>query len=256
MKKTAFRKTNFCIRTGLKKYVLWYCSLFLFLLFTGCGLDTYYSVDNNMSLIHGPSYEASDYSEHYFEFISARNSNSGNSSFYFSGTEIYYRIYTNTSTLLTNNASISSVNTTSNYNGAFQRLQSLGYKELRTAENHSSPIISGNDGGKKIYIRLTNYQDDANYSARILINGSKLGTPRRTVTKHSFDFGRYSKDEVLNALPLSGDEDASIGGFTTGNVYYVDLYAVASGRDTTFTNYYSTVLHLGTVPIDAGKEDN
>ena len=34
------------------------------------------------------------------------------------------------------------------------------------------------------------------------------------------------------------------------------MYAVAVGRDTTYTTYYSNVLDLGAVPIDASSEQN
>ena len=40
------------------------------------------------------------------------------------------------------------------------------------------------------------------------------------------------------------------------DIYYVALYAVAVGYDNSFTNYYSNVLYLGSVPINAAEEDN
>ncbi len=240
------------------------------LVFTGCGLVNTFTVDGPVSVIHEPSYSSSDYDQNYFEFISALNSNSGNTEFIFLGTAVYYRIYTNLSTMTSMQSSISAVNTQSNYSAAAERMISYGYKELSTSSGSIQPLVSGSAlTGKYVRIRLTNYQNSPDYKADISISSSnnysapiKIYTPRRaTGTKYTFDFGRrndsaYSETSTISYdLPKSGDEDFESGS-VSNNMYYVDMYAVAKGRDNTFTTYYSNVLHLGSVPIDASKSDN
>ena len=51
-----------------------------------------------------------------------------------------------------------------------------------------------------------------------------------------------------DTCPSTSDSDFS--GSSSADVYYVDAYAVSIGRNTSdSTTYYSSVLHLGSVPI-------
>lgn len=75
--------------------------------------------------------------------------------------------------------------------------------------------------------------------------------PYRTDGSHSFDFFDYNdtKSEV-NIEPKSGDEDFEFSSSASDDdAYYVKLYAVSKGRDANYTNSYSLVVDLGTVPI-------
>ena len=66
-----------------------------------------------------------------------------------------------------------------------------------------------------------------------------------------FDFFDYNdtKSEV-NIEPKSGDEDFEFSSSASDDdAYYVKLYAVSKGRDANYTNSYSLVVDLGTVPI-------
>ena len=69
--------------------------LIAFLLLFSCGLDVYYFVEPpfNSSVIVNPS----DPGEQYFSFTSADAKAGGN--FKFLGTDVYYKIYSNLSTL-------------------------------------------------------------------------------------------------------------------------------------------------------------
>ncbi len=231
-----------------------FASLFFF---TTCGLDTFYTVSAPTTVVHEPVYTSSDFASNYFHFKSAINSTT-DSSFNFLGTAVYYRIYASSSTMLSRQSAISAVNTSSDYTAAATKMIGFGYQQLNTSTGSIQPLITAQ--GVDVIIRLTNYgqEGDANNEYRAQISAiAKI--PRRSVgpTK-TFDFGRHANSKYnseYNALPVSGDEDFE-NGTVTDNKYYVDMYAVALGRDTTYTTYYSNVLHLGSIPINAAAENN
>ena len=43
---------------------------------------------------------------------------------------------------------------------------------------------------------------------------------------------------------------------TENGKWYISAFAVAVGMDATLTNYYSNILYLGSVTIDANSKDN
>lgn len=246
-------------------------SLSLFFLaaipFCACGLDTYYVLDRAPSSGNYPSYDSGDRANQYFEFYAAPNSNEGNSEFLFLGTYVYYKIYSSSSTMRSNHNSIEAVNNSTNYSAAAERMIGFGYRELNTDRGLLEPFAAD----VCVRIRLTNYQEKNNDGALsyeignkaqiIEIGGTEVGIPRRSIGQsYSFDFGRKDKPEYTDpninyTPPISGDEDFS-GSAPSDNKYYVDMYAVAAGRDTTFRKYYSNVTYLGSVTIDASSPDN
>ena len=238
-------------------------AFFALLVFCGCGLDTYYVLDQAPRRGNYPS-DDSDYAQRYFEFWAAPNSNTGNSEFHFLGTYVYYRIYSNPSTMNSNHLSIEAVNNSSNYSAAAERMIGLGYKELYTSNGSRSPLVSESVGTAYVRIRLTNNDEnghgDIGHAAQIEIGGVNVGIPRRSRGQsYSFDFGRNGKAEYSGRginydLPIS-DEDF-YGGSPSDGKYYVDMYAVAAGRDTTFARYYSNVTYLGSITINANEENN
>ena len=243
-------------------------------LFSACGLDTYYVMDRSPSAGNVPVYTEDDPSGKYFEFFAAQNSNAGNAEFLFLGTQVYYKIYSNSSTMLSNHNSIEAVNDSTNYSAAAERMLNYGYRELFTRGGSVTPLVPSGQEGAHVRIRLTNYYEgnvsEENWwsnEARIEISPSQNATPtakyipRRSVGQnYSFDFGRYNKSEyggkgINYDAPASGDEDFS-GSPPSDGKYYVDMYAVAVGRDTTFAYYYSNVEYLGSMTIDANSENN
>lgn len=243
-------------------------------LFSACGLDTYYVMDRSPSAGHTPAYNEDDPAGKYFEFFSAQNSNVENDEFRFLGTQVYYKIYSNSSTMLSNHNSIEAVNDSTNYSAAAERMLNYGYRELFTSGGSVTPLVPSGQEGSHVRIRLTNYHEEYvseenwwSNVARIEIRPSQSEAPaatyvpRRSVGQnYSFDFGRYNKSEYSNNginydAPASGDEDFT-GSPPSDGKYYVDMYAVAVGRDTTFTTYYSNVEYLGSVTIDSNNEDN
>ena len=187
------------------------------------------------------------------------------SSFKYLGTAVVYKIYANASTMVSNIASVSAVNSESNYGAAATKLiETFGYQHLGTSSGSVIPLIEGDGNNKRVWIRLTSYGTSPEYQADIRIDGKSFRKPRRSENDKFFDFGRAKyTDSVYGvgynstncSVPEGGDADYSSGSVSSG-LYYVDLYAFAYGQDTTFSKTYSTVLHLGNVTIDSTKEDN
>ena len=244
----------------MKKHIFLFAPSVFFSLFffSACGLDTYYTLSAPPAVIHTVNYSDSDPAQNYVAFRTAKNDS--DSSFRFLGTAVYYRIYASSSVMLNHMSSISSVNTTSDYSAAANRMIGYGYQQLNTSDGSIQPLLSAESA--EVSIRLTNNHEAVSSgienTAQITVISK---TPRRALgTNKTFDFGRYydsaySSQKDNYAPPVSGDED-----FENGDVkdkkYYVNMYAVAVGRDSTYTMYYSNVLHLGTVVINAGVVDN
>lgn len=268
----------------MKKLNLFYISIFCICLFLypGCGLEGYCVVEaparryTNPTIT--PSGEASEYSESYFSFETNDEGNSKISgNFKYMGTAVYYKIYNNYSTMNSHISTISSISSSTNSSSAFPKLQSYGYQELGVnkeklidddKKKSYSPLIEADSTNRKIVIRLTNYNEPKNvdklkdweYRAKILIGVDGTGSekelyPMRQDNTKSFDFGRKNSSGDYDK-PKSGEDDVNYGTASKENMYYITLYAVAVGHDNSFTNYYSNVLYLGSVAINASEEDN
>jgi hypothetical protein len=244
------------------------------LTFSGCGLDEYYMVTAPYLVKNQPTY-SSLYDLRYFDFYTYDTNQPTSSDFDYLGTAVYYKIYNNYSTMATAYSSITSLNSSTTYSAAADKMiETYGYKELSYYETSSgtvktpSPFLPDADEDTRVYIRLMNYQD-GNYTAKIItgwdgnedsLSAAATLIPRRTVSgRYTFDFGRTSSDPDNSKVPEEGDADVNYSSSFSDDdktVWYVDLFAVAVGRDTTYTKYYSSVLHLGSVPIDSSEEDN
>lgn len=235
--------------------------LFAFL-FYSCGLDTFYNLEPPVTRNTYPAYNTADPTQRRFDFNTNDTVNKTLLAFTYLGTAVYYRIYSDSNTMRSRNAAIDSVNNASNYNAAAERLISYGYKELQLDTGSQSPLVPPSaSNSRRVQIRLTDFNEvnapskDPDLSPYVRIDGVHEGLPRREEGRYTFDFGR-SEDDRNSVRPSSGDSDFESGSFTDGGKYYVDMYAVAVGRDTTYTTYYSTVLHLGAVPVDAAVKIN
>jgi hypothetical protein len=240
------------------------------LFFSGCGLDEYYIVNAPYSIVHGSYYNTTDYTEKYFDFWTNDAANyAADSSFDYLGTAVYYKIYNNYSTMTSAASAITALNSSTTYSAAADKMiESYGYRELVTTATSQSPLIPASASNQRVYIRLSDYQSDISFAAKLVIGYSgdisvaaTTGIPRRNVSgKYTFNFGRTTKDSTYSKVPANGDSDYSYtsSGFSTDydNTYFVDMFAVAVGRDTTYTKYYSQVLHLGAVAISSASEDN
>lgn len=235
---------------------------------TSCGLDTYIVVDSPTIVINPPSYTTEDFNNECFNFLTKDSSIYYPSDFKYLGTQVYYKIYGSSSTLdsevsylqnLANDSENSArapdmlLNPTSSGGYGYQALQS-------TNDSDSSVLIPYVDGKltQNVYIRLTDYQNLEEFSARILVDGKFLGgssvktVPVRFENDLSFNFGRTGENDEK---PVEGDLDVK-GPVPSDGVWYVAMFAVGVGRDVTYTPQYSNILYLGSVAIDSNSVDN
>lgn len=261
----------------MKKLIFFNISIFFIclFLFPGCGLEEYYVVEAPFRRQTNPtvsdSGDAAAFDTAYFDFYTndSANSTSAASAFKYMGTAVYYKIYNNYSTMNSQISAVSSISSSTNSSSAFPRLQSYGYQELGVSGRNVSPLIPASSGkDQRVFIRLTNYHEptDKNewknyaYRAKILIGVDGVAYdkelyPMRQDNTKSFDFGRKNNNGDYDK-PKSGEDDVNFGTASKEDIYYVTLYAVAVGHDNSFTNYYSNVLYLGSVAINAAEEDN
>lgn len=257
----------------MQRFVLLSAFLSCLFLFFGCGLDEYYVLDApltamNTSSVTSANYESQTaYDSAYFQFIT--NEDRGNkvyteadSAFKFLGTAVYYKIYSDYSKMNSEISSLSSLNSSTNESAAASRMiETYNYKQLACKNSSVTPLVSGTGTNKKVKIRLSNYHEkkSSEFSAKIYIDEIEVDVPVRNVDrKTTFDFGRSNEDGYSdNEIPQDGDSDVTYGTVSKdGSMWYVSLYAVAVGRDTTYSTYYSGVLHLGAVAIDSNNKDN
>lgn len=217
------------------RFVRW-IHVFLLITFviagTGCGVDSveeYFEPPKSDG--HNVYYSTEDRTQHYFSFYTTEVSSG--SEVVFLGTDIYYKIYTNSSSIDSIQSSVSS----QSENSQLSYLKGRGYKTLKNSGTTPYPLIKSSGSNRHVNIRLTGY---SSYNRQIAIDSSVLGYPvRNGGTGFQFD---------ADTCPSTSDSDFS--GSSSADVYYVDAYAVSIGRNTSdSTTYYSSVLHLGSVPI-------
>ena len=241
---------TFCKKSNLINFLLAGCLILfnLILVFTGCGLDTFYVIEPP-SVYHETTYSNLDESENYFEFYTVEDDYDGVT---FLGTEIYYKIYDSTSKLSSEYANINSAasNETTANQSASRLIETYKFQPLRSSDNPGANILIPNKGtGRKITVRLSNYHD---YKAEFTVDGTQLGVPVRSIPKNpSFSFKELTSTPDL--LPKAGDNaDADYGYSTTTEEikeYYVSLFAVSVAQDITYAWLYSNVVALGSVTI-------
>lgn len=241
-------------------------------LFPCCGLDESYALEAPYQKFSSPDATTGssdlDFTGTYFGFYTNDKGNSTSSkNFKYMGTTVYYKIYNNSSTMSSQISAVSSISSSTNYSSAFPRLQSYGYQELGVEGRNVSPLIPASGGkDQRVFIRLTNYHEPTDksgdewknyaYRAKIVVDNDEKYVPMRQDNTKSFDFGRKNSNGDYDK-PKSGEDDVNYSSTSSDDdIYYVALYAVAVGYDNSFTNYYSNVLYLGSIPINGAEEDN
>ena len=255
-----------------------YLVAFVFLLLLeACGLDTFYYLDPPITDGHTSYYTTEDGIYRYFSFVTNEESSLGDNDQYFSssselvflGTEVYYKIYNNYSTMLSVENAIDSLNSSSsNYAAAAESLiESRGYKPLKFSSGSFIPLVEAGSSpnNRHVYIRLNDYGTEVDYSKGICISSQPMDRyspadalmhngqpvmPRRYInSNYGFNFGQDDN----NPLPRNGDADVNYSGSASeSGSWYVDMYAVSVGRDTSYSTSYSKVLFLGAVKISEG----
>lgn len=255
-------------------YFLFFVISSLFYL-TSCGLDTYIVVDGPNSINHSPSYTTEDFSNEYFEF-NTNDVNQSNypSDFKYLGTQVYYKIYGSYSTMLSEISYLETLAESENSAQAPGKMMNpvssggYGYQALVTNNSTSNVLIpvDENKPYRSVYIRLTDYQNAPEFSARILVDGQYLNgsasnsIPVRYEDDLSFNFGRDASNDKIpvpyNSSTGEGDLDTKASSVPSDGVWYVAMFAVALGRDVTYTMQYSNILFLGSVAISSNTPDN
>ena len=252
-----------------------YLAAFAFLLLLeACGLDTFYYLDPPITDGHTSYYTTEDGIYRYFSFVTNEESSLGDNDQYFSssselvflGTEVYYKIYNNSSTMVSVENAIDSLNSSSsNYAAAAESLiESRGYKPLKFSSGSFIPLVEAGSSpnNRHVYIRLNDYGTEVDYSKGICISSQPMDRyspadalmhngqpvmPRRYInSNYGFNFGQDDN----NPLPKNGDADVNYSSSSSDSgTWYVDMYAVSVGRDTSYSTSYSKVLFLGSVKI-------
>ncbi|MCF0241376.1 MAG: hypothetical protein HUK25_01990 [Treponema sp.] len=244
------------------------CFLFLN---TSCGLDLVYYISSPLTYYHQPDYNTT-YADRYFEF--ATNEINDFNDFVFLGTEIYYKIYSryddasSTSDLVSEKDNLYSLSVSDNStSAAIKMIETYKFQPLycydSSRNSNVSCLIPFTGENKRVYIRLTDYQDISDYRARVCYKTNKeeveIGSfpVRRNTNFTTFNFGRTG-DKDKKPEKGESEPDISYTNFEPSgdNVFYVALFAVAVGRDMYYTQYYSNILYLGCVPINVLEKDN
>ncbi len=216
----------------------------------GCGLDTVYVIDAPGTIIHEPVYTSIFPEDKYFEFITNERKYEGIN---FLGTEIYYKIYRNSSVMenerkIINSAALSD---SSSSRSADLLISNYKYYSLEADGYYSSDVlIPFENDNRRVLIRL---DDISPYEAGIFINGeniygasSRVLPVRNVPERVSFNF---TKDDP-KTIPKSDDVDVKYNGNGTDTEWYVCMFAVGVAQDANYVPVYSNALYLGSVKID------
>ena len=238
-------------------YLIFFNLLVPLFLFFSCGIDYYIYlypvVDRNpdpCTSYENP--ETYDINNNLFGFRTRDSANSSISNY--QGYMVYYRIYNNSDTMLSDMNYINNYNSNDDYKAnIISYIENRNFKRLY-CENQSfaAPLINKSNSDRTVKIRLVSEQD---YGTGITINDVLLGTPIRNISsspynpEYFFDTDKFSQE----------DSDIS---FTQGDVnfedvdtWYVSAYVLTYGIDDVYSPVYSSALWLGCSVIKVDEED-
>lgn len=231
------------------------CCLFVY---TSCGLEVVVVVDEPTVTYNEPLYSNTDYSTYYCDFLtnetSSNNKELGDS---FIGTEVYYKIYNSSSTLVSERSSILAVNTSSNGSSAATKMiETYTYQPLGSSPQNSGSVFVPQAGkNQRVYFRIVDNGEGEDLEADIRIDkASENRIPYRYSNDKSFDF--FDNDDSddtdkVDVEPESGDLDYKYSSTSSEiDEYYIQFFAVSVAYDTSsLTRSYSLVLNLGSIPV-------
>lgn len=226
-------------------------------LFFSCGIDYYIYlypvVDRNpdpCTSYENP--ETYDINNNLFGFKTRDSANSSISNY--QGYMVYYRIYNNSDTMLSDMNYINNYNSNDDYKAnIISYIENRNFKRLYCEkQSFAAPLINKSGSDRTVNIRLVSEQD---YDAGITINDVLLGIPIRNTSsspynpEYFFDTDKFSQE----------DSDIS---FTQGDVnfedvdtWYVSAYVLTYGIDDVYSPVYSSALWLGCSVIKVDEED-
>ena len=240
----------FCRKRTIFSLLLTGCLIFFNL---SCGLDTFYVIDAPTNVMHKPDCSSIDYSDNYFDFFTADKEYEA---IRFLGTEVYYKIYKSSARLNTEADDLVSIaNKSDNTSAAAERMiQSYKFQALRGAGHKGENIlIPANGSNQRINICLSDYTI---YPALITVDGNNIYGDASTVKPvrnlsddKYFNFRASAASSSANAVPLEGEVDVNTSGTSSDSDWYVSMFAVAIGQDSSYVPVYSNILYLGSVRI-------
>ena len=216
------------------------------LLLAACGIESFIYL---YPITYRDFEPSSDSRYNYFSFRTSDAKNESESSGYFKGFEIYYRIYNNNSTRVSDKTLINNYNT-NNPTTAYSYLMSTKlYRRLSCAVRpQDMPLIPGSSVNRQVVVRLEQYLDQL---PQISVEGDTTlyGEPRRTNDETSSDAKLFDLDEIDN-----GDSDFTYSSSwdtspTGKKLAYVEAYAVAYGSDESYKSLYSELFELGYITL-------
>ena len=227
---------------------------YLILFNTSCGLDTFYVIDGPTNTIHKPDCNSIDYSDSYFEFYTVDKEYD---TIKFLGTDVYYKIYKSPDRLRSEYEDLIAISNRDDTASAAaeKMIQTYRFQPLRAAGYEGKDVLFPTvQSNQKIYIRLSNYT--VSYPAKITVDNDNIYNAANTVipvrnlaTRPSFNFQEL-RTSNSSLLPKSDDVDVNTTGSNSSDTnWYVSLFAVAIGQDSSYSAIYSNILHLGSVRI-------
>ncbi|MGP1588084.1 MAG: hypothetical protein ACTTHG_07075 [Treponemataceae bacterium] len=251
----------------MKKNVLteFIFTIFFLIFLSACGIDTYY-------ILHAPIDAVRPYDNSANRVFSFKTNDTQNISMsIFLGTNVFYKIYDNKSTCESEALSISNAN--KQYSDAgYKKIESLGYKQLKISTN-KDPLIEKDGTNRSVLIRLYTegvnsprpehwYHWEVSVAGMKLLDGSQPAIPLRS-NGSTFDFFNNinkrdsgKKNVIINGkkyfnnIPVNTDDDVKLTATGAVTSYYVNAYAVSSGRDPSLTPKYGELLSLGYITIN------
>ncbi len=219
---------------------------FIGLCLAACGIETFvylYPVTyRDFEPSNSPGYN-------YFSFRTSDDRNEAESSGYFKGFEIYYRIYNNNSTRVNDKTLINNYNNDNPTTAYTFLLNTKLYKRLScVVRPNDIPLIPGAGTNRAVVVRLEQFNDQ---SPQISVSGdtSLYGEPRRTNDETSPSDKLFDLDEIDQ-----GDSDFTYNSSWDTNgvgkkLAYVQAYAVAYGHDDSYKSLYSELFELGCITL-------
>lgn len=226
-------------------------------LFFSCGIDYYIYlypvVDRNpdpCTSYENP--ETYDINNNLFGFKTRDSANSSISNY--QGYMVYYRIYNNSDTMLSDMNYINNYNSNDDYKAnIISYIENRNFKRLYCEkQSFAAPLINKSGSDRTVNIRLVSEQD---YGAGITINDVLLGTPIRNISsspynpEYFFDTDKFSQDDTDISF-TQGDVN-----FEDVDTWYVSAYVLTYGIDDVYSPVYSSALWLGCSVIKVDEED-
>ena len=126
---------------------------------TTCGLETIVIVAPPVTSYGTSLYSTVEPNKWYCDFVSSERNNGSLVGASFIGTEVYYKIYNNYSTLESHRNAISSVNTETNNTAAATKVtETYGYQKLDLNPDQNTAVFLPEAGmNRRVYFRLKSY---------------------------------------------------------------------------------------------------